>query len=219
MPNRTIAVGDIHGCSRALDTLLEAIGPQQDDLFIPLGDYVDRGPDSRGVLDRLLELEASCTVRPIFGNHEEMMLGVLNDEGPPDFWLRYGGVETLDSYGFSGSLNVVPEAHRDFLSRCIDFAETDSHIFLHANYDPDVPLAELSRELLRWTGLGELMPGPHASGKPVVVGHTPDRSGEIMDVGYLKCIDTFCYGGQWLTAIDLQSRQLWQASETGELRN
>jgi serine/threonine protein phosphatase 1 len=219
MPSRTIAIGDIHGCSRALATLLRAIEPQHDDLFIPLGDYVDRGPDSRGVIEQLLELESNYTVHPIFGNHEEMMLSVLNEEAPPEFWLRYGGVETLDSYGFSGSLDVIPEAHRDFLTRCIDFVETDSHIFLHANYDPDVPLAEVSRELLRWTGLAEIMPGPHASGKPVVVGHTPDRSGEIMDVGYLKCIDTFCYGGQWLTAVDVQSGRLWQANEAGELRH
>ena len=62
------------------------------------------------------------------------------------------------------------------------------------------------------------MPGPHQSGKIAVVGHTPDKTGEILDMGYLKCIDTYCYGGQWLTALDVLSGAIWQANEEGEVR-
>lgn len=214
---RIIAIGDIHGCNTALHALLDAIALTDRDILVPLGDYVDRGPDSKGVLDTLIQLKAEYDVRPIFGNHEEMMLTAL-EGNPPHDWLRYGGVETLDSYGFSGDLGIVPERHVQFLRNCVDYVETDKHIFLHANYIYDVPLDRQDEFQLRWRSLIDEMPGPHMSGKIAVVGHTPDKTGEILDVGFLKCIDTFCYGGQWLTALDVLSGQVWQANDHGELR-
>jgi serine/threonine protein phosphatase 1 len=218
MPSRIIAIGDIHGCCRAFDTLLDAIQPVSSDLFVPLGDYVDRGPNSRGVIDRLLELEQSSQVEALMGNHEEMMLMVLTGHAAPNDWLRYGGVATLDSYGFDGDMSAIPESHRDFLGRCRDYYETDEHFFVHANYIHNVPLAELDAEVLRWQSLMMSMPGPHQNRKIAVLGHTPDKHGEIMDVGYLKCIDTYCYGGQWMTALDVASGTVWQANERGKLR-
>jgi serine/threonine protein phosphatase 1 len=218
MPPRIIAIGDIHGCSRALVRLLEAIDPRSDDLFVPLGDYVDRGPDSKGVIDRILELEQVCEVQPILGNHEEMMRVILAQQASPSGWLRYGGVATLESYGFDGDLSVVPEAHRDFLSRCLDYYETDCHFFVHGNYLHDVPLAELDPEILRWRSLVVWTPPPHQNGKVAVLGHTPEKSGEILDVGYLKCLDTFCYGGKWLTALDVTTGRIWQANQNGAMR-
>ena len=215
MPSRIITIGDIHGCLTALDTLLDKIAPAEDDLLIPLGDYVDRGPNSKGVIDRMLELETVCDLRPILGNHEQMMQSVLLGETGPSDWLRYGGVATLESYGFEGDLTGVPEAHRDYLDRCIDYYETETHFFLHANYVSDVPLDQLDGEILRWVSLAMSMPGPHQNGKIAIVGHTPDEHGEIMDVGFLKCIDTYCYGGQWLTALDVLSGRVWQANEEG----
>ena len=161
MPSRIITIGDIHGCLTALDTLLDTIAPAEDDLLIPLGDYVDRGPNSKGVIDRMLELETVCDLRPILGNHEQMMQSVLLGETGPSDWLRYGGVATLESYGFEGDLTVVPEAHRDYLDRCIDYYETETHFFLHANYVSDVPLDQLDGEILRWVSLAMSMPGPH----------------------------------------------------------
>ncbi len=219
MPRRTIAISDIHGCVTALRTLLETLAPASDDLIVPLGDYVDRGPDSRAVIEELLRLESCCKLRPLLGNHEEMMLMVLSGQTGPASWLRYGGVDTLDSYGFTGDLSVVPESHREFLRRCLDYVETDEHFFVHANYRADVPLSELDPEVLRWESLEIEMPGPHISGKTAVVGHTADQSGEILDVGYLKCIDTYCYGGQWLTALDVNSGQIWQANDAGQMRD
>lgn len=219
MASRIIALGDVHGCARAFETLLSAINLTSDDWFIPLGDYVDRGPDSCRVLDLLLEAEQTCRVSPILGNHEEMMQMVLKGQTRPDDWLRYGGVATLESYGFQGDLSVIPAAHRDFIDRCQDYVEADEHFFVHANYVHDVPLNELDVEILRWQSLILSLPGPHCSGKTAVVGHTPDKHGEIMDLGYLKCLDTFCYGGKWLTAMDVLSGEVWQANQSGELRN
>lgn len=218
MPSRTIAIGDMHGCSRALDALLNRIQPTRDDLIVPLGDFVDRGPNSKGVVDRLIDLESACQLEPILGNHEEMMMMVLNGHMGPSDWLRYGGVNTLESYGFAGDLNVVPETHRDFFQRCRDYLETETHFFIHANYVPTIPLPEHDREVLRWWSLLQMTPGPHENGKIGVLGHTPDKSGEILDLGYLKCIDTYCYGGKWLTALDVTSGEVWQANEAGQLR-
>lgn len=218
MSGRLIAIGDIHGCSAALRALLEAIQPTPEDTIVTLGDYVDRGQDSRGVVDQLITLSQHCQLKPLLGNHEEMMLDVIRDGQPPFRWLQYGGVDTLDSYGFCGDMSVIPQNHRDFFDSLLDFYETDSHFFVHANYNPKLPLQSQTEHSLRWQKLTEFVPPPHISGKRAVVGHTHDRGGEIFNVGYLICLDTFCYGGGWLTAMDMHTEELWQVNAEGELR-
>jgi serine/threonine protein phosphatase 1 len=78
-PGRTIAIGDVHGCSAALAALLEVIAPTPRDTLIPLGDMIDRGPDSRGVLEQLIALAARCRLIPLLGNHEEMLIAAVRD--------------------------------------------------------------------------------------------------------------------------------------------
>ena len=92
-----------------------------------------------------------------------------------------------------------------------------SHLFVHANYHPDLPLAETPEMLLYWEHINR-MPGPHRSGKTVIVGHTPQPSGQILNLDFLLCIDTYCFGGGWLTALDVFTGETWQANELGELR-
>jgi len=217
-PHRTIAIGDIHGCSVALRTLLVAIQPSEHDLLVPLGDTIDRGPDSRGVIEMLLELSDQCQLRPLRGNHEEMMLSTVIHGEPPERWLRYGGTATLDSYGFGGNLQVIPPAHIEFLSSFTDYYEAESHFCIHGNYDASQPLDQQSARLARWTSLDMQLPAAHCSGKTAIVGHTADSSGEVFSLPYLKCLDTYCYGGGWLTAMELASGKLWQTNEQGQLR-
>lgn len=219
MTGRTLAIGDIHGCRVALETLLKALDPQPADTVITLGDYVDRGPDSKGVIDRLIELGKQTRLVALCGNHEDMMLGVLRAAQPYEDWLRHGGVDTLDSYGFTGNLDVIPPEHHRFFDSLVDYFESDSHFFTHAAYDPELPLAEQPVELLRWHSLRDGIPGPHISGRVAVVGHTASRSGQIFDAGHLVCIDTYCYGGGWLTALDIQSGRIWKAAEDGALES
>ncbi len=216
--SRLIAIGDIHGCNAALRTILEAIELGDDDRVVTLGDYVDRGPDSRGVIDTLLELDASGRLTPILGNHEEMMLGALRGSYPRQAWLQHGGVATLDSYGFVGDLSVIPQEHLDFLDRCLPYYETDDTIFTHANYVAGEPMDRQPAEALRWQSLLEHTPQPHVSGKRVFVGHTSQKRGVRYDVGYLVCLDTYCHGDGWLTAQEVHSGQIWQASADGKLR-
>jgi len=218
MSARLIAIGDIHGCKLALDRLLDTINPSPRDTVVTLGDYVDRGPDSRGVIDRLIQLGKETRHIALMGNNEEMMLGVVRKQMPHDMWLRHGGVETLDSYEFRGDLDFLPESHLEFFESLTPFHEESGHFFTHAAYSPKIPLSEQEAEMLRWHSLHESLPTRHLNGKIAVVGHTANKNGEILDHGHLICIDTYCYGGGWLTGLDVFSGATWQASREGKLR-
>ena len=218
MAERMIAIGDVHGCAVALRTLLEVVAPTRDDTIVMLGDCVDRGPDSRGVLDEVLALRDVCRVVPILGNHEEMMLNWLDGHPQPDDWLVCGGAATLTSYGEgAGCAEVTPE-HVEYIRTWGDFFETPTHFFCHGNYDPRLPLDQQRWNVMRWESLRVNVPGPHRSGKMAIVGHTSQKSGEVLDVGHLRCIDTYCYGGGWLTALDTIGGRLWQTNQQGQLR-
>jgi serine/threonine protein phosphatase 1 len=224
MAGRIIAIGDIHGCSLALSTLLGSIAPRPEDVLVLLGDFIDRGPDSRGVLDQVIALKERCTVVALQGNHEEMLLGALSDEKALEGWLICGGVATVLSYGWTASgrrrnlADLFPEAHREFLASCRDFYETDTHIFVHAGYVPELALERQPGEALRWRVTDARTARPHCSGKVAVVGHTPQWSGEVLDLGFLVCIDTNCHRGGWLTALDVGSGKVWQTDAKGRLR-
>ena len=110
---RTIAISDIHGCLAALDKLLELIDPQPQDTLVSIGDYVDRGPQSRGVLERLMALERQAQLVPLLGNHDEMMLAVC--EGREDLaadWLVFGGEATLASFAAAATEGGGPRVPR-----------------------------------------------------------------------------------------------------------
>jgi serine/threonine protein phosphatase 1 len=218
MSGRTVAIGDIHGCAAALAELLKWIDPDPEDTLVFLGDYVDRGPDSKDVIEQVLALEDRCRVVPLLGNHEEMLLSAFEDLGEQAFWLCNGGATTLTSYGADAQLADVPDSHLDFLRQCLEYHETDTHLFLHANYVENKPVDSQDMYARRWESLHARTPGPHCSGKTVIVGHSAQRSGEVLDLGYLKCIDTCCYGGGWLTALDVGSDELWQTDIEGRRR-
>jgi serine/threonine protein phosphatase 1 len=217
---RTLAIGDIHGCLRALDTLLAEVRPQPDDLVITLGDYVDRGPDSKGVIDRLLELSKTLHLVCLRGNHDFMMQGARYNYAAQQEWLLMGGKETLASYSNlpgGGRLNDVSENHWEFLDRrCVNWHETERHFFVHADADPQLPLADQSEYILHWKKL--TAPKPHQSGKIMICGHTSQKSGKPRNWGHAICIDTYVYGDGWLTCLDIDTGQIWQANQQGESR-
>ena len=99
-----IAIGDIHGCSRTLKVLLEALSLGAEDHLVFLGDYVDRGPDTRGVIHQLIALSKRVRCTFLRGNHEQAMLDWLSGE-EGTYWLHYGGEETLQSYMQGGKLD------------------------------------------------------------------------------------------------------------------
>jgi serine/threonine protein phosphatase 1 len=204
MAGRIIAIGDIHGCSQALDALIEAISPAPADVLVPLGDYLNRGPDGPGVLDHLIALSRRCQLIPLLGNHEAMLLSAL------DLAVGAGCL--------AAASDALPARHLEFLQGCRTFYETTGHLLVHANYLPHPPLADQPRRYLLWEHLDTALAQPHRSGKTAVVGHTPQKDGEVLDLGFLKCIDTFCYGGGWPTALEVHTGRVWQANLAGHLR-
>ena len=216
--SRTVAIGDIHGCAIALQTLLDEIKPGQKDTVIGMGDYVDRGMNSAGVLEIMCNLVSQTHLVPLIGNHEIMMFKALQNRGNDfDFWMSHGGNATVASYG--GRTQNIPQHHMTFLSHCLRFHEMETHFFVHANYLPNVPLAEQPDDIIFWQHVKEQIPPPHYSGKIAVVGHTPQGDGEILAFDHLQVIDTYCYGDQWLTALDVTSGDYWQADNNGKLRS
>jgi serine/threonine protein phosphatase 1 len=217
---RYLAIGDIHGYAGVLRELLAAVQVRPDDQIITLGDYVDRGPDSRGVIDEMLALQKRGQLIALRGNHDSMMLEARKG---PDYlreWLFCGGRSTLASYGdpeADGLLEKVPAEHWKFLEEdCVDWYEIDTHFFVHANANADLPLEEQPLYLLHWEALYDAR--PHCSGKVMVCGHTKQRSGQPRNWGHAVCIDTWVYGDGWLTCLDVKSGRLWQANRHGDLR-
>ena len=216
---RVLAIGDIHGCLKALDTLLAAVAPTPEDLLITLGDYTDRGPDSRGVLDRMVALHATGRLVALRGNHDELFLEARAE--PLGMWIAVGGRETMGSYDAfptADGMLQVPEVHWKFLEEsCVDWYETATHFFVHANAYPDRPLNEQPTYMLYWEKLTESV--AHVSGKIMVCGHTRQKNGRPLDLGTAICIDTGVYDPDgWLTCLEVGTGRYWQANQRGEVR-
>jgi len=136
-----------------------------------------------------------------------------------------GGTEALASYRLRGGPDLrpadlpdlIPSEHLRFIKGCRDYFETVRHLFAHAYYEPDRPLHKQSWGGLRWASLPPVL-ARHCSGKVAIVGHTPHFCGEVLDFGYPKCIDTFCHGGGWQTALEVSMGKVWQANLAGVVR-
>ena len=233
---RAYAIGDVHG---RLDLLRELIASIETDnaarpparvYLVFLGDLVDRGPDSRGVVDYLLETSLDFA-QPVFlkGNHEEFLLRVLaGEENTILDWLTYGGFECAESYGVSRGVTLnstpeeivrrlreaVPESHRAFLEGMADTFRFGDYLFVHAGIRPGVPIAEQSPGDLRWIREGFLdCTSDH--GVIVVHGHTIVEKVEQMPNRI--AIDTGAYRSGVLTALGLEGAERWfiQARESG----
>ncbi len=213
---RTFAIGDVHGCADALQTVIAAIAPQPDDRIIMLGDYIDRGPASRQVIEQLLDLKPQCQLVTLKGNHEVLLLDSLKSIDKRLFWMQVGGDTTVESYG--GQFEDIPPQHIEFMRSCLPYYETPQNIFVHANYDGSLPMMDQPDELLYWRHLSHSRPAPHFSKKVVFVGHTPQISGDVFDLDHVICIDTHCFGNGYLTAYNVDTGETIQADKMGELR-
>lgn len=221
--HRIYAIGDIHGCVRELDALHGRIevdwlfGPAERCTIVYLGDYIDRGPDSRGVIDRLLGAPPIPGAERIFlsGNHEQAMLDFLADpEGNPH-WLDFGGLETLASYGVrrsaigsrgrqelaDGLAAALPKTHRDFFESLLIHHRRGDYFFVHAGVRPGVALDQQSPEDCRWIR-GPFLQSRQWHGAMIVHGHT--ITDEPEDCANRIGIDTGAYATGVLTALRLE---------------
>lgn len=215
---RIYAIGDIHGC---LDQLVQVQSniqldlidrPHANPVIVYLGDYIDRGPDSRGVIDNLIaEAAATHQTRFLFGNHDEMLLTYRTDplipirpKGPlvnKIHWLHRlgGGAETLRSYGVKGAndenptdkhaafINAFPEAHLEFFNSLETFLRFGSYFFVHAGINPDASLEDQTLDNLIWMR-EPFLSSTRDFGVTVVHGHTPVK--EVENHGNRIAIDT-----------------------------
>ncbi len=205
---KIFAVGDIHGCYDALEELLDRLPIDfEKDLLIFLGDYIDRGPSPRRVVDIILELVETYPGRIITlsGNHEWMFKRYLKGI-EPEVFLFNGGEATLKDYFKNGRLEI-PEDHRRFFDSLKLYYETEDYIFVHAGIRPGVPLNEQDEEDLLWIREGfYFYPGKFP--KKVVFGHTPFP--EPLDLEDRIGIDTGCVYGGKLTAVELPEQKFYQ---------
>jgi serine/threonine protein phosphatase 1 len=224
--HRAYAVGDLHGRLDLLEQMLERI--EEDDHSRPnaktaivfLGDLIDRGPDSAGVLERLR------TYRPhdaktifLMGNHEEIFLRIVKGEmALLADWLKFGGAECLQSYGIDPVeirklsrgeahkliVDRIPENHIAFISSFVDSASFGSYLFVHAGIRPGVPLATQSPQDLRWIRQ-PFLHDESDHGRIVVHGHT--ISEEVEQLPNRIGIDTGAYRTGILTALAVEGEE------------
>ncbi len=222
---RLFAIGDIHGCAIALDTILSAISLRPGDRVVTLGDYINKGPASHAVLERLMQLFDHGVLVPLRGNHELKLLRAGQLKCPQQGEEVLVDRHTLASYAepaaaepsVSQGLAAIPEPHWQFVQHhCLNWFTTPQHIFVHANLQADKPLFEQPDTALFWDKFGQ--PQPHRSGKIMICGHTPQRTGQPVNLGHAICLDTAACEGQWLTCLEVYSGEIWQANQRRELR-
>jgi len=175
---KIFAIGDIHGCNDKLDSLIEKLRIDgKEDTVVFVGDYVDRGPDSKEVVDSILGIRKYVeNVICLQGNHEQMFLNYYCERRDEELFMHNGGLRTLISYGFmrEGRAEnlIVPESHMQFFSTLQPFYETDRYIFVHAGLRPGIPLEQQTMDDLLWIRY-DFINSPHDFGKTVIFGHTP----------------------------------------------
>jgi serine/threonine protein phosphatase 1 len=217
MNGKIFAIGDIHGCAAQLELLLSRLPfDAAQDTLVFLGDYLDRGPDARKVLDRLCRLRGEGVhLVALMGNHEYLLLEYhrSRDQALLPYLRRIGLENTLESYGGAtlaelASLDFLPGEHREFLLSLLPYWETDEYIFVHAGLRHGHPLAE--QDLADLCEVREpFLSEERDYGKRVVFGHTPFATPLLTP--FRTGIDTGAAYGNLLTAVELPGLRFYHA--------
>lgn len=215
---KIFAIGDIHGCADQLRRLLERLPFDAGrDTLVFLGDYLDRGPDVKGVLDQLCRLRAEDVhLQALMGNHEYLLLEYHRSQDAVllPYLRRLGMEKTLESYGGAslaelGALTYMPAEHRDFLASLLPYWETDEYIFVHAGLRFGHPLNE--QDISDLCEVREpFLSDDRDYGKRIIFGHTPFVTPLVTatKIG----IDTGAAYGNLLTAVELPGLRFYHAA-------
>ncbi len=210
---RFFAIGDIHGCLNKLAALIGLIRVDwAEDTLVFLGDYIDRGPDSKPVVDYVIELrEKHGRVVCLRGNHEAMFLNYL-DRREEQIFLWNGGRETLRSYGIDPEAEDrktgIPAKHLEFFRALSPFYETEKYLFVHAGVRPGIPVKLQDPHDLIWIR-HEFFMAEHGLEKTVVFGHTPFQREPFVGEKMIG-IDTGAVYGGTLTCLELPDMKFHQ---------
>lgn len=202
----TYAIGDIHGCLEELIELIQKLNLEKKDKLVFIGDYIDRGPDPKGVIDVLLSLRVHYNCIFIRGNHEQMLLDYIDNDYKGSDWLLNGYEATVESYG--GSVENIPENHIDFFRDTVFYYQEKEFVFVHAGVRPNIPLKEQKVEDLLWIRSSFLNVDNPLFEKRVVFGHTPFLNPMIKE--YKIGIDTGCVFKGKLTAFRTDDYEVFQ---------
>ena len=209
-PKQVFAIGDVHGCAEELRALIQKLPITRDSLVVFLGDYIDRGPDSRGVVDTILELEQYCRVVCLLGNHELMLREFLDgsDSRRVARFIYNGGSATLASYADHDGVFVMPEEHRAFFDALPYHFIQGEFCFVHAGLPAAVEEIDVAihGEEMVWMRVRPGMPEPNYS-KIIVQGHSAINEPDIQPRRIN--LDTACVYGRRLTALEMHSREMW----------
>jgi serine/threonine protein phosphatase 1 len=221
MRGRLLAIGDSHGCYRQLYNLVTGIiNLTREDTLVMLGDYVDRGEDSKAVLDMIMKLATEeYHIIPLMGNHEDMMINAPGSPMDNYNWMLNGGGETLRSFEVS-SVDEIDKKYMEFISGMKLYHVIDNFIFVHAGFNDDITDPFEDRYSMLWERRFEYN-APVFKGKTIVHGHRPHTLSELKE--QLKHsppvinLDTGCvygkdYGLGDLTAIDLNKMEIYSVS-------
>jgi serine/threonine protein phosphatase 1 len=214
MPRKIFAVGDIHGCYDKLVALMKILPwkKKSGDLLLFIGDYVDRGPKSREVVDFLVDLKKrGGDIVFLKGNHEGMLVDFYVHQKDQMLYVANGGAETIASY-VEGAIGrkafVLPQDHLDFFLSLQLFYETEDYIFVHAGLRDGIPLEEQAHDDLLWIR-EEFIYSTYDWNKRVIFGHTALET-PFVTPGKIG-IDTGAVYGNKLTAVELPSMKFYQA--------
>jgi len=213
---KIFAIGDIHGCLSKLEALIPQIDiDSNNDTLVFIGDYIDRGPDSKGVVELVLDLKEKIrTVICLKGNHEQMFLDYVCHDMDKDFYLFNGGDATIASYGYrttrGGEKIDVPDSHMSFFRSLLLWYETDDYIFVHAGLRGQTPLKDQDIHDLLWVR-HEFIRSSYDFGKTVVFGHTPVSYADPLFLPEKIGIDTGAVYGGPLTCVELPQQKIYQA--------
>ena len=214
-------IGDIHGCVVELRQLVQTLPLNTGDQVVFLGDYIDRGPDSREVVTFLVALRKQFSaVDFVFlkGNHEDMLLSYLGMDGEHgDMFLINGGKATLASYGLTEdkiavreAIQAIPAEHIQFYQTLKSFHVMEGFLCVHAGVHPQKPLMEQSNEDLFWIR-NKFIYNSHSLPYTVLFGHTPQQT-VLFDLPYKVGLDTGLVYGNRLTCLEVDEKVLLQIS-------
>ncbi|TYB74495.1 serine/threonine protein phosphatase [Bizionia gelidisalsuginis] len=213
------AIGDIHGSINALKTIFQHGLIKEDDKVVFLGDYVDKGADSKGVIDWLIEKSKTFDFKFILGNHEIMMTRAKSSTEIFEYWLEdYGGSLTLNSYKIGDNqnwMNQIDKSHWNFINSCLPYLEIGEFIFVHAGLEENKRLEEQNEHDLFFKKFeAPLIYDPI---KTVICGHTARKNGKIANFKHTICIDTYAHGGMWLTCLNVETGEFLKANNKGQI--
>lgn len=212
------AIGDIHGSFQSLKSLFTYCDFSKDDTIVFLGDYVNKGLNSREVVEFLIKYSKELNLIFLKGNHEILMLEARKKESVFKEWCTFGGDKTLESYNVNNLdvwVDSIPLEHWAFLENGESFYMNGDYVFVHAGLEKGKELHEQNMHHLFWKKYET--PEMVLENKTVICGHTSRKNGEIANFGHTICIDTYAHGGMWLTCLNVETKEYIKTSENGDV--